>query len=360
MSPLRTAWALLFRLFPCPTETGLQRIGRPGRDSPVLVTCNFHLTVKRLRASMGGTDAWLVVADSHGVNVWCAAGGDVFNTDAVVAALKTSGVADQVDHRRVILPPLAATAVRAKEVESRTDWRVRWGPVRAQELPRYLADGCRRSEPMKRASYTWYERLDTGLGSLFVFVLIGGLGFAAFGRSLLWHYGLAAVSAFLVFMLGCPWIPGKRGLTKALVLDAFIVLAAGGTELVFPGATASVRSGLVLFVIMVLLYGGELGGLSSTMSSELDPVLARLGVGAIGNTAFAGTVRTELLNHQRRLTYDPTLCERCRACEEICPVAVWTFEAHSGARLAHLERCVACRACLEQCPSGAISAPRVV
>jgi NAD-dependent dihydropyrimidine dehydrogenase PreA subunit len=73
-SPLRTMWALLFRLFPCPTDTGLQRIGRPGRDSPVLVTCNFHLTVKRLRAAMRGTDAWLVIADSRGVNVWCAAG----------------------------------------------------------------------------------------------------------------------------------------------------------------------------------------------------------------------------------------------------------------------------------------------
>ena len=48
MSFVKTLWGLFFRLFPCPTPVGLRRAGKPTRGSPVLVTCNFHLTVKRL------------------------------------------------------------------------------------------------------------------------------------------------------------------------------------------------------------------------------------------------------------------------------------------------------------------------
>ena len=103
MPLLKTIWGLFFRLFPCPSPTGLIRIGNPNSRSPVLLTCNFHLTVERLKRVLRGTDTWLLVADSKGVNVWCAAGGDEFNTHSVVSALKTSGIDDRVDHRTVIL-----------------------------------------------------------------------------------------------------------------------------------------------------------------------------------------------------------------------------------------------------------------
>jgi CO dehydrogenase/acetyl-CoA synthase gamma subunit (corrinoid Fe-S protein) len=63
---LKTIWGLLFRLFPCPTPGGLRHVGDPGRQSPVLVTCNFHTTVKRLTRLLekAGVDAWLLVASS--------------------------------------------------------------------------------------------------------------------------------------------------------------------------------------------------------------------------------------------------------------------------------------------------------
>jgi len=66
MSLPRAVWSVLFRLFPCPVAVGLQRIGRPGRNSPVLLTCNFYLTAKRLRRVLRGTDVWLLVAESGG------------------------------------------------------------------------------------------------------------------------------------------------------------------------------------------------------------------------------------------------------------------------------------------------------
>ena len=93
MNPFKYLWSRLFRLFPCPVPIGLRRVGNPGPESPVLITCNFYITVRRLLRRLKGIDAWLLVADSKGVNVWCAAGGDEFNTHSVVSALKTSGTA---------------------------------------------------------------------------------------------------------------------------------------------------------------------------------------------------------------------------------------------------------------------------
>jgi NAD-dependent dihydropyrimidine dehydrogenase PreA subunit len=359
MSHLKTIWGLLFRLFPCPTPAGLRRIGNPASDSPVLVTCNFHLTVKRLERCLRGLDAWLLVCDSKGVNVWCASGAEELNTHSVVSAVKTSEVSTLVDHRRLILPPLSAPGVRAAEVQKQTGWTVQWGPVRAEDLPRYLAGGGHRDEAMKRVTYNWRERLDAALGSLFPFYLLGAGIFLLVWRHLLLHYLVIAAATFFAFFLACPRIPGKRGLTKTVIPEVFLGGILVTSWLWLPASHWPVQSDVIIAMVMVLIYGVELGGLAPHMTSELDPALARLGVGAIGNARFAGTIRTELLIGNRVLVYDPPTCKGCRSCLEVCPVGVWDFEPSAEqAVLAREQACTACRACLVQCGSGAIQAPR--
>jgi NAD-dependent dihydropyrimidine dehydrogenase PreA subunit len=362
VSFLKTVWGLLFRLFPCPTRVGLRRVGEPGRDSPVLVTCNFDLTVKRLvrlleRASV---DAWLLVADSKGVNVWCAAGGDEFNTHSVVSALKTSGVGECVDHRKLLLPPLGAPGISGDEVRHQTGWSVRWGPVDAEDLPRFLAGDGQCDEGMRRVRYGWRERLDTALGSLFPFYLLGGVLFALFGRSLLWDYLVVGAACFAFFMLACSWLPGRRGLTKALACDVVLIAVLAASEILAGAGENPARADLIIAMAMLPLYGLELGGLASTMASELDPLLSRLGVGAVGNVALAGTVRTELLNGYRELAYRRDDCNGCRRCFELCPQGVWHMDGERRAVFAHPDACTACRACLVQCLTGAIAAPRAM
>jgi len=112
-------------------------------------------------------------------------------------------------------------------------------------------------------------------------------------------------------------------------------------------------------MVMLLVYGTELGGLSSTLPSDLDPFLARLGIGAIGNAAFAGSVRTELLNGFRALSFYEDLCVGCKCCAEVCPQGVWEIGDSCKAVLARQKDCTACRACLVQCKSGAITAEPV-
>ena len=121
----RDALQTALRLVPWPTEPGLRRVGDPRSEGPVLVTGNYDLTVRRLLRALEGLDAWVVVANSRGVNVWCAAAGGHLGTAQAVTALKTSGVEDRVGHRRTILPQLAAVGVEAREVEERCGWEVR-------------------------------------------------------------------------------------------------------------------------------------------------------------------------------------------------------------------------------------------
>ncbi len=358
MSLLKTIWGLLFRLFPCPAPTGLREIGHPGPQSPVLVTCNFDLTIKRLKKALEGLDVWLLVAQSGGVNVWCAAGGDEFNTHSVVSAIKTSGIGRKVTHRTIILPPLSGPGVSIAAVRKATKWNARWGPVRAEDIRRYIKTGFRRDEGMRRVTYTLTERLDTALGSLFPFYLLGGALFALFDPSLLVNYLLVATAAFLFFFLALDSIPGERGIVKAGYVALALLVTLAITEFYHPNGSPY-RSSLIIAVVMIFVYGSELGGLAPHLPSDLDPFLARLGVGAVGNVAFAGTVRTELLNGYRELTYDHEICEGCRNCFEICPQGVWRMgEDSKRAILADRDKCTACRACLLQCQSGAIQAKK--
>ncbi len=112
-----------FRLVPWPIEPGLRTAGDPGPESPVVITGNYDLTVRRLQRALRGEDAWIVVAASGGINVWCAASGGHLTTHQVVAALKTSGVEQRVRHRRAVLPQLAATGVVGREVSRRCGWK---------------------------------------------------------------------------------------------------------------------------------------------------------------------------------------------------------------------------------------------
>jgi NAD-dependent dihydropyrimidine dehydrogenase PreA subunit len=237
---------------------------------------------------------------------------------------------------------------------------VKWGPVRASDIPAYLDRDCHREGPEKRVTYRWDERLDTAAGSLFPFYFLGAVGFALFSRHLLAEYLLVGAVCFFFFMLACPWIPGKNGLLKVLFLEVILAALLFWAEIGSSEGGDPFRAPLIIAMVMTAIYGTELGGLAPNMKSELDAFLGRLGVGAIGNTAFAGTVRTELLNGYRELSYDREKCLGCRSCFEVCPISVWEFDRDEKKAVpAHREACTACRACIVQCPSGAIEARRV-
>jgi ubiquinone/menaquinone biosynthesis C-methylase UbiE len=214
---------LLFPLTKVPT--GLYRIGHPNLKSPVLVTGNYDLTVRRLVRHLDGkVDCWLVVADSRGINVWCAAGGGHFTADKVISAIKTSGVMEIVDHHALILPQLCANGVDGWKIRREIGWGVHWGPARAKDIPSYLAACRKKTDRMRHVGFNLKERIEMTTVALgFNGLILSVLAFI-FWRSQLWI--ILGVTTIISYCYGIflPWLPGQDGVIKGITLSAFTIL----------------------------------------------------------------------------------------------------------------------------------------
>ena len=138
---------------------GLYAVGQPDKTSPVLVSANYKLSFDYLRKELSGLNVWVLVLDTKGINVWCAAGKGSFGTDEVVKMVSAAGLSRLVSHRTLILPQLAAPGVSAHEVRRRCGFKVIYGPVRAADIPAFLKAGNKAEAAMRRTRFTLRDRL---------------------------------------------------------------------------------------------------------------------------------------------------------------------------------------------------------
>jgi len=223
-------------------EPGLYALGRPDQDSPVLVTANYKMSFDRLRSALPGHSAWLLVLDTKGVNVWCAAGKGTFGTEELAARLAASRLAELVAHRRLILPQLAGPGVAAHQVKRLSGFEVVFGPIEARDLPAFLASG-RADTWMRLKSFTAWERavlipvelvhvLKWGLLLALALFFLGGLGGPEPYWAKVWHDGLFAVAGFGAAVLAgavltpllLPWLPGRAFSLKGFVAGLALAL----------------------------------------------------------------------------------------------------------------------------------------
>ena len=315
-----------FRLFPWPTETGLRKVGQPDASSPVLLTGNYNLTVRRLVRALEGCDVWLLVAPSGGINVWCAAAGGHLTTHQVVTALKTSGVAEKVNHRRIVLPQLSATGVLALDVFRRSRWKVRFGPVSMADLPEYLAKG-EKTDRMRRVLFPLRDRLEmAAMWGAPASLLVGGLSlWLAPGWAMPFTLLIASMS-IAVFTLYDRLGEARRW----ILLGTFVLLSVG-----------------------VTLAAG--GGVTALLAASVGPALltAVLTFDYTGSTPLEGGSHFE--EREWRIVLDEDRCEGVFRCWEVCPEACFEkLEEKRKVALAHDERCIRCGACVVQCPKDAL------
>jgi len=225
-------------------DPGLYAVGVPGVGSPVLVTANYKLSFDILRCNLVGRDVWLLVLDTKGVNVWCAAGKGTLSTEGLVAGINDSRLARLVDHRQVILPQLAGPGIAAHLVPKSTGFSVRYGPVMAADLPSYLDSGGEATAAMRVKDFPFRERcllspLELVLalkGSLPFFValafLFGLLPGDEYLRKVvdqaiggLYPYLAGVLAGTVITPLLLPWLPGRSFALKGAV--AGLALAAG-------------------------------------------------------------------------------------------------------------------------------------
>lgn len=138
---------------------GLYTLGTPGEETPVFVTGNYKLSVDHLRRALRGRDAWVLVLDTKGINVWCAAGKGTFGTEELIHRLRTTGLLEKKGKKLLILPQLGAPGVSAPEVEKATGFRVVYGPILAKDIPEFLDSGLKATEQMRTVRFPLAERI---------------------------------------------------------------------------------------------------------------------------------------------------------------------------------------------------------
>lgn len=138
---------------------GLYAVGHPDEKSEVLVTANYKMTFDRLRGELAGRDLWILVLDTDGINVWCAAGKGTFGTEELVARISAAKLELVVSHRRVILPQLGASGVASHEARKASGFKVVFGPVRASDIGEFLDAGMKTTPAMRRVTFGLHDRL---------------------------------------------------------------------------------------------------------------------------------------------------------------------------------------------------------
>jgi hypothetical protein len=189
---------------------GLYAIGSPTPESPVFVSANYTLSFDALRSALAGVDGYILVLNTRGINVWCAAGKGTFGTGEIVRRVDATQLKEVVSHRKLILPQLGAP-----------------GPVRAADLPEYLKTH-QATEEMRLVHFPLRDRVvlipvditQTILPALLAAVVlyfIGGI-----------LYSLAAITILLagvvLFPVLLPWLPTPNFSTKGFILGGLAAL----------------------------------------------------------------------------------------------------------------------------------------
>ncbi|MCU0284813.1 MAG: acetyl-CoA synthase subunit gamma [Acidobacteria bacterium] len=237
---------LAFRRKKYKVDPGLYAVGNPDPGSIVLVTANYKLSFDHLRRELKDINAWILVLDTKGINVWCAAGKGTFGTGELVKRIEASGLKQVVDHRRLIVPQLGAVGVSAHQVRKLSGFSVIYGPVRASDLPAFLESNMKASPGMRRVRFAFFDRLkivpvEMVLGTRYLVVISAAFfllsGLSRSGYTFHWEAGLVSVLNLVIAYLAgtligpalLPWLPGRSFSIKgaAAGLLAFLVLFLG-------------------------------------------------------------------------------------------------------------------------------------
>lgn len=243
---------------------GLYGIGNPDPASEVLVTANFKLTFDHLRKELSDVNAWILVLDTRGVNVWCAAGKGTFSTQELVKQIKSASLEKIVDHKRVIVPQLGATGISARDVKKNSGFRVVYGPIRAADIPDFLTRNKKADKKMRQVTFSLYERfiltpveiqivLKPALITALVLFLISGIGPGIFSFSGAWERGMVSFYALVAGIISgafvtpvlLPFIPSRQFALKGVITGSIFAL-------IFMIFSASAINGIPGFLALFL------------------------------------------------------------------------------------------------------------
>jgi hypothetical protein len=206
---------------------GLYAIGNPTNNSPVFVTANYTLSFDALRKALAEVDGYILVLDTKGINVWCAAGKGTFSTDELVNKIELNSLKKIVHHRKLILPQLGATGIAAHEVKKRSGFTVEYGPVRAADIPKYL-EVQQATPKMRRVNFNLKDRLILipveVIGLMIPMLIASTIAYFLGGLFASIAVIVAVLAGIVFFPVFLPWIPTVSFSTKGFILGWLVII----------------------------------------------------------------------------------------------------------------------------------------
>jgi hypothetical protein len=222
-------------------DPGLYRLGNPTSDSPVFASANYSLSFDALRSALAGLDAWILVLDTKGINVWCAAGKGTFGSAELVKRIKASDLGTAVTHRKIIVPQLGAPGISWPEVLRNSGFMVEYGPVRACDLPEYLKTHTA-TPAMRRVEFPFSDRIVLVpvefVHAALPMILAAAILWLLAGPVAAFAIVAAVIAGTVLFPALLPVIPTKDFSTKGFILGFLVALPFAYASAVAPGVPA--------------------------------------------------------------------------------------------------------------------------
>lgn len=224
---------------------GLYGVGNPDAASEVLVSANYKLSFDALRSVLTGRSAWILVLDTKGINVWCAAGKKTFGTSELVSRIVAEKLPELVSHRRLIVPQLGAPGIAAHLVKKESGFKVIYGPIMATDLPAFLDSGLAATPEMRLKLFPFMERITLipvelvhamkwALAAAALLAILAGFArvsgdFAAnaaiHGKRALFAILAGVMAGAVLAPALLPWLPGRAFAVKGLGSAGLAILA---------------------------------------------------------------------------------------------------------------------------------------
>jgi len=269
----------------------------------------------------------------------------------LLTVMKTSRIQEQVTHRRLILPQLSAPGIDRQLLNEKSGWSADFGPAYAKDIPIFLEQNQEKTAALCRLSYPGRFRFEMLLSmNALLWVVISIVlifiepSWAIWLSAFFWGAGVILYGAY-------PYLPGKSGWAKAFVLAVLLAIGiALFSVFILKQPWWRLWGWMTGVSLLTLWLGFDLKGIIGGNKSEPESLLAKLGVGSIGQ------IHKSRHNLTGSIRHNPELCTDCGTCLMVCPQAVFIRTQRDGkVMIGAATACLSCQACLKQCSFKAIS-----
>ena len=138
---------------------GLYGLGNPSDGDPIFITANYKYTFDILRKDLKGIDCYILVINTEGINVWCAAGKGTFSTREIIYRISKMGIKKNLKKSKIILPQLGAPSVEPHVIKKMIGVSVIYGPIRSSDIKEFLKNDMKATSEMRKVTFSFYERM---------------------------------------------------------------------------------------------------------------------------------------------------------------------------------------------------------